>query len=81
MGALLKDKDQGLTYTDTVATVFTNGGQNIDILTKLITIKTGKEPMCEELLSTPFSKVAKEYLGLDVKKIDKDYFKHFRKRE
>jgi len=77
--SLIKDKSQGLIYSGSVVSVLTNGGQDIDILTKLITVKTGKEPLRDELLAMPFSEVAKEYLNLDVEKIDKDYFKHFRK--
>ncbi|MEK7460206.1 MAG: hypothetical protein AAB628_01505 [Patescibacteria group bacterium] len=77
---LVNRKKEGGIYADTVASVL-NSGTSHRILMRLIALKSGNELSYEELLQMPFSKVAREYLGLDVEKIDKDYFKHFRKRE
>jgi len=71
---------EGKTYPDNLASVFRTGEER-KLIQLLILQKDGDLPSIEQLERWPFSKVAREYLGIDVEKdINKDYFKYFSRR-
>jgi len=73
-----KNNRQGMTYPDTVATLMTN---DFALLQGMVFAKTGKKIESSQIGTMSFSKLAKEYLGIDVEKdVSKDYFKYFSKR-
>lgn len=74
VGILIKDKPQGGRYPDNVASIF---GNNAAFLQRVVAIKEGGIVDYDELLTMPFSEVAKRYLNID---LPKNYFDTFSPR-
>ncbi|MBI3334932.1 MAG: hypothetical protein HY001_00330 [Candidatus Portnoybacteria bacterium] len=71
---LIKNKPQGGRYPDNVASIF---GNSAPFLQRVIAAKEGRIIDQGELLTMPFSEVAKRYLSID---LPKDYFNTFSPR-
>lgn len=76
--AMANEIPDGARYPDTLASVIGNGSDELMMFQGVMALKDGHfSNITDELLRTPFSKLAKQYLNWDV---GDDYFKTFSKR-
>jgi len=73
---MFKDHSGEETYQDNVKSVCRTPEERL-ILQKLLIANGGSAMSLEEFDKQPFSKVARESLGVNVEEVDKDYFQHF----
>lgn len=77
--AMAHEIPEGARYPDTLASVIGNGSDELMMFQGVMALKDGHvSNITDELLRTPFSKLAKQYLNWDV---GDDYFKTFSKRD
>ena len=77
--AMASEMPEGARYPDTLASVIGNGSDELMMFQGVMALKDGHvSNITDELLRTPFSKLAKQYLNWD---IGDDYFKTFSKRD